>query len=946
MMSERRPDRPSGRETTESSPSPIANRGDDPVDARDPANGATGESLPVEMTSSGTDLSGYDLYRCIVESANQGIWTIDREQRTTFINAKLAETLGYRPEEVVGRPAGDLVFPEDQAEGDQRWVSRRRGEQDQSEFRLRRKDGSEVWFHAATSPLLDSDGRFVGALGFFADITERRRADEALRESERQARLLADAMPHIVWTARRRRHGRLFQRPMVRVHRHVARGIPVASGLAVGGPPRRPRATARGEGPRRRGRPGLPGRRPAARSRGDLPVAHGPLRAGARRFGPGRPDGSARPRTSTIAASPRRRCGPASGRFRFLAESIPQMVWTASPRRFRGLCHPPFPRVPRRRSGSSAGLGLGGTPPSRRSASHGRRLGKVDPRGVRVPYRVPVSQRRDRRIPLVPGARAAPAQRRRPGRTLVWHLHRHRRSMASPAGDRTAQPQPPGPDRRIGDDLRDGPDRDRHRRGRRVPPDPVEPGPRADPGDRAGSQRIAGPDRSGSGRSTSGAYRDGRETPARGDADAGGGPDRAACHGRGIRAPLRRRAHQAGLWQRIALVRRGRESLRIGRRIPGRDRVEEGRGGPEGQRGAVAPGRPGDRPGPLRPGPHHQHPTLVGSLQGDLRAPARCADHPRRILPAAASRGSSAGPQGQSNAPWIPRATAPTRPNIVASGRTGPCDGRPAKGRAYLRRTGRRSASRPDRRHRAGHHRPEGRRGAIEGGQGGGRDGEPGEGPFHRRAQPRASHAALSGGHRGRPARDDPGLIPRGPGIPGDDPPQYRARDPADRRPPGPQPGDQREAAARPPADASQRPGATRTGHRRRRGPREGADRRDRAGREAGPGRRRPGAAAAGDLEPGQERGQVHLERRHDPGRDPVSRARAGSRSKCGTPARGSAPRPCRTSSTPSSRGTRRSPSSSAAWDWDCRSPRRSSTGMAGRSGWPATGPASGPPSR
>ncbi len=330
MMSERRPDRPSGRETTESSPSPIANRGDDPVDARDPANGATGESLPVEMTSSGTDLSGYDLYRCIVESANQGIWTIDREQRTTFINAKLAETLGYRPEEVVGRPAGDLVFPEDQAEGDQRWVSRRRGEQDQSEFRLRRKDGSEVWFHAATSPLLDSDGRFVGALGFFADITGRRRVDEALRESERQARLLADAMPHIVWTAR----------PDGRVDYFNGRWYEY-TGMS-------PEASLSHPGWRSAVHPDdlgrlLEVRDPAVQEgqvfqadvrlldrRGtyrwhmvrSVPVLDDSGRV-ARRFGTATDIDDRRQSEEEVRAS--------EGRFRFLAESIPQMVWTASP---------------------------------------------------------------------------------------------------------------------------------------------------------------------------------------------------------------------------------------------------------------------------------------------------------------------------------------------------------------------------------------------------------------------------------------------------------------------------------------------------------------------------------------------------------------------------------------------------------------------------------------
>ncbi len=155
-----------------------------------------------EGTVSQPDVAGEDLYRRIVEAANQGIWAIDTAQRTMFINAKLAGRLGYQPQEVVGRPAWDLVFPEDHGEAAARWAERTPGEETRVEFRLRRQDGAEVWFDAAISPLHDVEGRFTGALGLFADITERRRADEALRQSERQARLLADSMPHIVWTAR------------------------------------------------------------------------------------------------------------------------------------------------------------------------------------------------------------------------------------------------------------------------------------------------------------------------------------------------------------------------------------------------------------------------------------------------------------------------------------------------------------------------------------------------------------------------------------------------------------------------------------------------------------------------------------------------------------------------------------------------------------------------
>ncbi len=142
-----------------------------------------------------------DLYRRIVEAVNEGIWAVDAEQRTSYVNPWLAQRLGYRPEELVGRSGWELTFPEDHAEADRRWAERSRGVEGRSDVRLRCKDGAEAWFRTATRPLRDADGRFAGAVGIFSDITERRQADEELRRSERRARELADTMPHIVWTA-------------------------------------------------------------------------------------------------------------------------------------------------------------------------------------------------------------------------------------------------------------------------------------------------------------------------------------------------------------------------------------------------------------------------------------------------------------------------------------------------------------------------------------------------------------------------------------------------------------------------------------------------------------------------------------------------------------------------------------------------------------------------
>ncbi|MEW4570319.1 PAS domain S-box protein [Tautonia sp. JC769] len=126
------------------------------------------------------------MYRRIVEAANEGIWTLDADQRTTFVNARMAQMLGYTAEEMLGRSAWDFTFEEDRPEGLRRWGRRQSGEAGRGEFRLRRKDGTELWAQTSTSPSFDAEGRFVGALGMFADITGRKEAEEAAR---RQARL-------------------------------------------------------------------------------------------------------------------------------------------------------------------------------------------------------------------------------------------------------------------------------------------------------------------------------------------------------------------------------------------------------------------------------------------------------------------------------------------------------------------------------------------------------------------------------------------------------------------------------------------------------------------------------------------------------------------------------------------------------------------------------------
>ncbi|MEO5687744.1 MAG: PAS domain S-box protein [Burkholderiaceae bacterium] len=129
-------------------------------------------------------------YRRIVQTAEEGIWMISADSVTTFVNPKMASMLGYTVDEMLGRSMYD--FMDERSKVDARENVRRRelGISEQHDFRLTRKDGSDQWTAMSTSASFDDDGHYNGALAMVTDITERRRAEQALRESEERFRSL------------------------------------------------------------------------------------------------------------------------------------------------------------------------------------------------------------------------------------------------------------------------------------------------------------------------------------------------------------------------------------------------------------------------------------------------------------------------------------------------------------------------------------------------------------------------------------------------------------------------------------------------------------------------------------------------------------------------------------------------------------------------------------
>jgi hypothetical protein len=142
---------------------------------------------------------GEQMYRRIVEAVPEGIWVVDSQGTTIFSNRRMAEILGIDFELMPAQSCFDCVFPEELADAQRHFARTLAGDRRPFDFRLRRGDGSSIWVSISCMPVYDDAGSTVGLLGLFSDITERKQAEAALRESEERFRNMADTAPVMIW---------------------------------------------------------------------------------------------------------------------------------------------------------------------------------------------------------------------------------------------------------------------------------------------------------------------------------------------------------------------------------------------------------------------------------------------------------------------------------------------------------------------------------------------------------------------------------------------------------------------------------------------------------------------------------------------------------------------------------------------------------------------------
>jgi len=115
-------------------------------------------------------------YRTIVETAQEGIWLIDRNQHTAYANQRMADMLGIPIANILGCSLFDFIAPDQHDEMQHHVEQRRQGIQEIYEFRFRRRDGSELWALVSGSPLFEEQGQSAGTLSMLTDVTDRHHA--------------------------------------------------------------------------------------------------------------------------------------------------------------------------------------------------------------------------------------------------------------------------------------------------------------------------------------------------------------------------------------------------------------------------------------------------------------------------------------------------------------------------------------------------------------------------------------------------------------------------------------------------------------------------------------------------------------------------------------------------------------------------------------------------
>ncbi|MFW9914912.1 MAG: PAS domain S-box protein [Candidatus Thorarchaeota archaeon] len=132
-------------------------------------------------------------YRDLIKNMNDVIYILDNKGDTTYCSPSIETMLGYTPSEIIESPIANFLHPEDKQRALGGMQAALSGNSAQDEYRLISKSGDVHWVHSS-SRLIMSEDRVIGLQGTLRDITDRKKMEEELQESEERYRELIEKM--------------------------------------------------------------------------------------------------------------------------------------------------------------------------------------------------------------------------------------------------------------------------------------------------------------------------------------------------------------------------------------------------------------------------------------------------------------------------------------------------------------------------------------------------------------------------------------------------------------------------------------------------------------------------------------------------------------------------------------------------------------------------------
>ncbi len=142
-------------------------------------------------------------FKSIINTLPTTAWSTRSDGYCDFLNTRWLDYAGFTAEQAQGWGWGAVIHPDDVDRLVQYWQAcLASGTPVDTEARMRRFDGAYRWFLFRANPLRDSSGNIIKWYGTNVDIEDRRRADEALRASERKLNQIINTIPALAWSAR------------------------------------------------------------------------------------------------------------------------------------------------------------------------------------------------------------------------------------------------------------------------------------------------------------------------------------------------------------------------------------------------------------------------------------------------------------------------------------------------------------------------------------------------------------------------------------------------------------------------------------------------------------------------------------------------------------------------------------------------------------------------